>query len=79
MGTQPKHLDYVNAQFLLIGESGGELGKAVEQQDKDAKEDKETPAEELEKLEHEDEIRADHLKGSYLDSHCDVLLNLHRR
>ena len=61
---QPKHLDYANAQFLLIGEAGGHLGKAVEEQKEDAQDSKkESPEEEMEKLEHEDEIRIKHLKG----------------
>ncbi|KAL9114721.1 MAG: hypothetical protein Q9227_001399 [Pyrenula ochraceoflavens] len=64
MPLQPKHLNYANAQFLLIGESGGHLGKAVEEQKEDAlDEKKESPEEEMEKLEHEDEIRVKHLKG----------------
>lgn len=64
MPTQPKHLDYSNSQFLIIGESQGELGKAAEQQPSDEKHDKDTPLEEMEKLEHEDEIRVEHLKGT---------------
>ena len=63
MPLQPKHLDYENAQFLVIGEGSGELSKATEPQDEDEKHEKDTPLEELEKLEHEDEIRAEHLKG----------------
>lgn len=64
MPLQPKHLNFANAQFLLIGESGGQLGKAVEEQPDDQEnEKKESPEEEMEKLEHEDEIRVKHLKG----------------
>lgn len=59
MPTQPKHLDIVNTQFLLIGESSG-VEKALEPQKADEKENKEEPAEELEKLEEEDLQR---LKG----------------
>ncbi|EGZ77070.1 hypothetical protein NEUTE2DRAFT_99499 [Neurospora tetrasperma FGSC 2509] len=59
MPTQPKHLDIVNTQFLLIGESSG-VEKALEPQKADDKENKEEPAEELEKLEEEDLQR---LKG----------------
>lgn len=59
MSTQPKHLDYVNTQFLLVGESSG-VEKALEPQKSDEKENKEEPAEELEKLEEEDLQR---LKG----------------
>lgn len=63
MPAQPKHLDYANAQVLLIGEDM-ENGHALEATSKDEKsDDKETPQEEIEKLEHEDEIRVSHLKG----------------
>lgn len=65
MPTQPKHLDYVNAQILLIGESGG-LDKATQVQPEDEKKDTDTPLEEMEKLEGEDEIRVKHLKGILL-------------
>jgi len=63
MPAAPKHLDYVNAQVLLIGESleGGHALDATKGDENDEK--KETPAEEMEKLEHEDEIRIQHLKG----------------
>lgn len=63
MPLQPKHLDYANAQFIVIGEASGDLSKATEPQPKDEKHDKDTPLEEMEKLEHEDEIRVEHLKG----------------
>ncbi len=65
MPLQAKVLDYDNAQILLIGEESGELHKAVEPSEKDKKHDKETPLEEMEKLEHEDDIRIQHLKGEY--------------
>lgn len=64
MPLQPKHLDYVNTQFLVIGEGQGNIDKATEPQPKDVKEGKEKPLEELEKLEGEDEIRVKHLKGA---------------
>ncbi|GAB1311499.1 hypothetical protein MFIFM68171_01709 [Madurella fahalii] len=54
--TQPKHLDYVNTQFLLVGESSG-LEKALAQQKEDQEEGKAEPAEEMEKLEEEDTKR----------------------
>ncbi|AEO54526.1 hypothetical protein MYCTH_2297179 [Thermothelomyces thermophilus ATCC 42464] len=54
--TQPKHLDYVNTQFLLIGESSG-TDKALEPQKEDQEEGKAEPAEEMEMLEEEDEKR----------------------
>ncbi|KAI9676859.1 MAG: hypothetical protein M1817_006698 [Caeruleum heppii] len=63
MPLQPKLLDYDNCQFLLIGEGGGEIGKAVEASAKDEKHGQETPLEEMEKLEHEDDLRVNHLKG----------------
>ncbi|KAK0656209.1 hypothetical protein B0T16DRAFT_343012 [Cercophora newfieldiana] len=53
MGTQPKHLDYVNTQILLIGESSG-LEKALEPQKEDQKDGVAEPAEEMKKLEEED-------------------------
>jgi len=47
-------LDYDGAQFLIIGEEMGEMGKALEEQSRDAKDDdKEKPEEEMEKLEEE--------------------------
>lgn len=65
MPLQPKLLDYENTQFIVIGEGIGELGKATEQQADDEKHEKDTPLEEMEKLEHEDELRVKHLKGPY--------------
>ncbi|GIZ48642.1 hypothetical protein CKM354_001169400 [Cercospora kikuchii] len=63
MPVQPKHLDYVNAAFLLIGENF-ESSNNLEPAPKDEKDDKkETPAEELEKLEEEDEHRVENLRG----------------
>ncbi|KAK8109713.1 hypothetical protein PG999_007850 [Apiospora kogelbergensis] len=58
-GTTPKHLDYVNTQFLLIGEGPG-IDKAMEPQKQDQKDGKEEPEEELIKLEEED---AQRMKG----------------
>ncbi|KAF2218289.1 hypothetical protein BDZ85DRAFT_299655 [Elsinoe ampelina] len=63
MPVAPKHLDYPNAQMLMIGEDF-ESGHALEQTKKDENDDKkESPEEELEKLEHEDQIRINNLKG----------------
>jgi hypothetical protein len=45
---------------LLIGEK---LETGAEPTTKDQKHNKETPQEELEKLEHEDELRVEHLHG----------------
>ncbi|KAI9727826.1 MAG: hypothetical protein M1834_007973 [Cirrosporium novae-zelandiae] len=60
---QPKFLDYPNTQFLIIGEGLEDISKTTEPQPKDKKHDKETPLEEMEKLEDEDQIRVEHLKG----------------
>lgn len=51
--TQPKHLDFVNTQFLLVGQSSG-VEKALRPQESDQKEGRAEPADELEKLEDED-------------------------
>ena len=64
MPLEPKLLNYENTQFLIIGHKNHALEKTAEPQDgEDQKADKETPMEELEKLEQEDEIRVEHLKG----------------
>ena len=58
MPLQPKMLNYENTQFLLIGHGEDALEKAAKPQDgEDEKSDKETPLEEIEKLEGEDEGR----------------------
>ena len=58
MPLQPKLLNYDNTQFLLIGHKEDALEKAAQPQDKeDQKDDKETPLEEIEKLEGEDDNR----------------------
>lgn len=56
MPTQPSHLDFVNTQILLVGESSG-LKKALEPPDEDTRQRSESPAEEMEKLEEEDAER----------------------
>lgn len=62
--AQPKHLDYANASFLLIGENF-DTSSNLDPTSKDEKDDsKETPEEELQKLEHEDELRVEHLNGN---------------
>lgn len=61
---KPNYLEYDNIQVLLIGEGADDnLGRALEQKSKDKKEGKEAPEAELEKLEHEDELRVQHLHG----------------
>ncbi|KAI1420561.1 hypothetical protein F5Y12DRAFT_111548 [Xylaria sp. FL1777] len=61
MPSRPHHLDYVNTQFLLVGESSG-IEKATKPQKEDEKEGKEKPEEELETLEDEDTHRMEALK-----------------
>ncbi|KAL9020725.1 MAG: hypothetical protein Q9185_002041 [Variospora sp. 1 TL-2023] len=64
MPLEPKLLDYENTQFLIIGHHNEEsLEKATVPQPADEKMDKEEPKEEMEKLEHEDDLRVQHLKG----------------
>ena len=63
MPLQPKLLDFENTQFIIIGEGVDSIDKATEQSSKDGEQDKDTPLEEMEKLEREDEIRVEHLKG----------------
>lgn len=63
MPLQPKLLNYANTQILIIGHKDDALEKATIQQREDEKKDKDTPMEEMEKLEHEDELRVEHLKG----------------
>jgi hypothetical protein len=58
--VKPKYLDHEYCQILLIGE---DMSKGTEPTTKDKKHDKETPQEEIEKLEHEDELRVQHLHG----------------
>ncbi|KAI1181567.1 hypothetical protein F5B17DRAFT_270534 [Nemania serpens] len=59
--SRPRHLDYVNSQVLLIGESSG-IEKATRSSKEDEGESKESPREELEKLEDEDTHRMEALK-----------------
>ena len=60
----PEHLNYANARILLIGEGmEGGVGKVLGPTLKDQKNKKDTPIESMEKLEHEDELRVQHLHG----------------
>ncbi|KAL8697689.1 MAG: hypothetical protein Q9224_002186, partial [Gallowayella concinna] len=63
MPLEPKLLDYDNAQFIIIGHKDDALEKATVPQPDDEERNKEAPKEEMEKLEHEDELRVEHLKG----------------
>lgn len=75
MPLEPKLLNYDNTQFLIIGHGDEALEKAAKPQDgEDQRPDKETPLEAIEKLEHEDEIRVEHLKG--LTIHRSILHTL---
>lgn len=58
---KPSYLDFPNAQILLIGESPDKFDQALEPTDEDKHISKETPKEELEKLEDEDQIRVERL------------------
>ena len=58
----PRLLDYVNTQFLLIGESSG-IKRAFGEGKQVGEKEKEETKEEIERLEGEDEIRVKHLKG----------------
>lgn len=61
MATTPKHLDFTNTQFLLIGESSG-IEKATQSDKRDRNSaDIETTIEEMERLENEDAERMEHL------------------
>ncbi|KAK1984755.1 hypothetical protein LZ30DRAFT_779597 [Colletotrichum cereale] len=62
MPTKPEHLDYVNSQVLMIGESSG-IEKAVEPKQKDVKAGKDNPEEVLQEIEDEDTKRMEHLSG----------------
>jgi hypothetical protein len=65
MPAEPKHLDYANAQILMIGEDF-ESSDNLEAKPKDEKdESKEVPEEELKKLEGEEEERIKHMKGEF--------------
>ncbi|KAI9828166.1 MAG: hypothetical protein M1826_006094 [Phylliscum demangeonii] len=63
MPLQARLLDYTNAQILLIGEQSDDLAAALEPNPTDQKQHKTTPLDEMEQLEHEDDIRVNHLKG----------------
>lgn len=65
MPLEPKLLDYENTQFLIIGHKEDSFEKATAPQadDKNDDDNKDEPKEEMEKLEHEDELRVEHLKG----------------
>ncbi|KAI2088823.1 hypothetical protein LOZ36_002052 [Ophidiomyces ophidiicola] len=59
---EPRFLDYPNAQFLMIGEAQGKGGLTEEDQSRE----KELAGEELELLEHENELRASPLRDDHI-------------
>ena len=61
--TEPKFINYPNAQFLMIGEAHDSLGKAATAEPGDKEADEEQPGEELEKLERGNEERIEALDG----------------
>lgn len=63
MPVHPKHLDYANAQMLLIGENFETSDNLAPKPKDENDESKETPGEELEKLGEEDEHRVEQFKG----------------
>ncbi|KAF2720960.1 hypothetical protein K431DRAFT_269444 [Polychaeton citri CBS 116435] len=63
MPAHPKFLDYANSQMLLIGEDFDSSNNLDAAPKDERNKEKETPQEELEKLEHEDDVRVEHLKG----------------
>ncbi|UNI17619.1 hypothetical protein JDV02_003950 [Purpureocillium takamizusanense] len=73
--SQPDHLDYVNAQVLLVGESSG-IDKALEPQKEDKHSGAEEPAEALEHLEDEDLNR---MSGLASGQSASIFADLHAR
>ncbi|RMJ19774.1 hypothetical protein CDV36_000547 [Fusarium kuroshium] len=73
MPSKPAHLDYVNAQLLLIGESSG-IKKAVEPQKEDEEKGKEDPKTVLENLEEDDFER---MKDLAEDESTAIFADLH--
>jgi hypothetical protein len=61
---QPKFLDFPSAQFLLIGEAQEDLGKSAAAEPEEP--GKVTAGEEVENLEHENEVRAYPLRGKFV-------------
>ncbi|BCS22279.1 uncharacterized protein APUU_30504S [Aspergillus puulaauensis] len=63
--TEPELLDYPNAQFLIIGSSTGNLGKAATAEPGDKRPEEEEPGEEIIKMEDENEDRIEALGGDH--------------
>ena len=64
---KPEMLDYEHCQFLLVGESQGP-DSALEQLPRDEKKGLDDPMTEMERLEGEDELRVQHLKGMFVET-----------
>jgi len=75
MPSKPEHLDYVNSQVLMIGESSG-IDKAVEPKQKDVKAGKDKPGDVLQEIEDEDTKRMEHLSG---DDSASIFADLQAR
>ncbi|KAA8645993.1 hypothetical protein EYZ11_004003 [Aspergillus tanneri] len=60
---QPEFIDYPNAQFLMIGETGETLGKAATADSDEKQPGEASPGEELETFGHENEERVESLRG----------------
>ncbi|KAK1996094.1 hypothetical protein LX36DRAFT_130878 [Colletotrichum falcatum] len=75
MPTKPEHLDFVNSQILMIGESSG-IEKAVEPKQKDVKAGKDKPEDVLQEIEDEDTKRMEHLSG---DDSASIFADLQAR
>ncbi|RMJ25109.1 hypothetical protein PHISP_04008 [Aspergillus sp. HF37] len=63
--TKPELIDYPNAQFLMIGSSQDDLGRAASAEPREKKPEEEQPKQELEQMEAENESRVDALKGDH--------------
>lgn len=72
--TKPELIDYPNAQFLMIGSSQDELGRAASAEPREKKPEEEQPRQELEQMEAENESRVDALKGTLL-CRCELLFS----
>ncbi|KAI5280518.1 hypothetical protein KEM54_003671 [Ascosphaera aggregata] len=62
--VQPEFIDYLNAQIVIIGEKQESFGSGGLTEDDEKGADGQTAADELEKLEHVDEVRVEKLNGA---------------
>ena len=68
--TDPDLINYPNAQFLMIGEAQGDLGKAATAEPGVKESGQEEPGEELGKFEEENEERIEALDGMPISLVC---------